>query len=55
MSYRFYGFNIEDVTLENYAEILPKSLAYQIEIFLPPEGIFRNAGSPEVLKNLKKL
>ena len=30
-----------------------KSLAYQIEIVLPPEGSFRNAGSPEVLASAK--
>jgi hypothetical protein len=53
MSYRFYGFNIEDVTLENYAEILPKSLAYQIEIFLPPEGSFATPDLQRYLQILK--
>jgi len=53
MSYRFYGFNIEDVNLENYAEILPKSLACQVEIFLPPEGSFETLDLQRYLKILK--
>jgi hypothetical protein len=53
MSYRFYGFNIEDVNLENYSEILPKSLAYQIEIFLPPEGSFATPDLQRYLRILK--
>ena len=52
MSYRFYGISIESVTVENYAEVLPKSLARQIEIFLPPEGSFE---TPELQRYLKIL
>jgi len=52
MSYRFYGISIENVTVENYAEVLPKSLATQIEIFLPPEGSFE---TPELQRYLKIL
>lgn len=52
MSYRFYGFDIDEVTVENYAEVLPKSLARQIEIFLPPEGSF---ATPELQRYLEML
>jgi hypothetical protein len=52
MSYRFYGFDIDEVTVENYAEVLPKSLARQIEIFLPPEGSF---ATPELQRYLEIL
>jgi hypothetical protein len=52
MSYRFYGFDIDEVTVENYAEVLPKSLARQIEIFLPPEGSF---ATPELKRYLEIL
>ena len=52
MSYRFYGFDIDEVTVENYAEVLPKSLARQMEIFLPPEGSF---ATPELQRYLEIL
>jgi ribosomal protein L36 len=52
MSYRFYGFDIDEVTVENYAEVLPKSLARQIEIFLPPDGSF---ATPELKRYLEIL
>ncbi len=54
MSYRFYGFDIDEVTVENYAEVLPKSLARQIEIFLPPDGSFATPELKRYLKILKK-
>lgn len=40
LAHRFETFVIEDVTLENYQELLPVSLALQVECFLPPEGSF---------------
>lgn len=39
-SYRFVNLNINDVTVENYAQLLVPSLAQQVEIFLPPSGSF---------------
>lgn len=40
MSYRFAKVNIDIITLSNYQEFLPVSLAKQVEMFLPPEGSF---------------
>lgn len=40
MSYRFAKVNIHIITLSNYQEFLPASLAKQVEMFLPPEGSF---------------
>jgi hypothetical protein len=40
MSYRFAKVNIDVITLSNYQEFLPASLAKQVEMFLPPEGSF---------------
>lgn len=39
-SYRFVNLNIEEVTTDNYKELLVPSLAQQVEIFLPPSGSF---------------
>lgn len=40
LAHRFESFSIEEVTLENHRELLPLSLALQVESFLPPEGSF---------------
>jgi hypothetical protein len=40
MTHRFDNINISELTLENYAENLPKDLAFQVTKFLPPEGSF---------------
>lgn len=39
-SYRFADLDIASVTVENYKEILNKSLAEQVSIFIPPSGSF---------------
>ena len=43
LAHRFETFAIDDVTIDNYQEILPVSLALQVECFLPPEGSFDDA------------
>lgn len=53
MAHRFKGFEIEDVTLENYQELLPLSISQQLEMFLPPEGSFDDGCLQRYLKNLK--
>jgi hypothetical protein len=53
MTHRFDGWSISDVTLENFPEILPKSLCLQIEIFLPPSGSFDTPTLRRYLENLK--
>lgn len=53
MTHRFDGWSISDVTLENFSEILPKSLCFQIEIFLPPSGSFDTPTLRRYLENLK--
>jgi len=39
-SYRFIDLDINDVTVENYADLLVDSLAIQVEPFIPPVGSF---------------
>lgn len=53
MAHRFKGFEISDVTVENQASVLPKSLALQVEMFLPPEGSFDDGCLRRYLENLK--
>jgi hypothetical protein len=40
MAHRFDGIVISALTLDNYQELLPVSLASQVRLFLPPEGSF---------------
>jgi predicted cation transporter len=35
MAHRFKSFKVSEVTLNNYEEVLPESLARQVEMFLP--------------------
>jgi hypothetical protein len=53
MAHRFKGFEIEDVTIENYRELLPLSISWQLEMFIPPEGSFDDGCLQRYLKNLK--
>jgi hypothetical protein len=53
MAHRFKGFEIEDVTLDNYRELLPVSISWQLEMFIPPEGSFDDGCLQRYLKNLK--
>ena len=54
MSYRFNGVDIEEVTIDNFKDKLPASLAKQIEMFIPPEGSFDNICLIRYLNVLKK-
>ena len=40
MTHRFDGIKIAELTFDNYQKNLPKSLAAQVEKFLPPQGSF---------------
>ena len=53
MTHRFDGWSISDVTLENFSEVIPKSLCLQVEIFLPPSGSFDTPTLRRYLENLK--
>lgn len=53
MAHRFKGFEITDVTVDNHRDVLPKSLSYQVEMFLPPEGSFDNECLRRYLENIK--
>lgn len=53
MAHRFKNLDIHAVTVENYAETLPKSLAEQVELFLPPEGSFDTGCLIRYLENIK--
>lgn len=50
---RFNSFDINEVTLKNYREVLPASLVPQIELFVPPQGSFDNACLKRYLNVLK--
>ena len=53
MGHRFKGIDIYAVNLENYMEILPKSLAEQVRDFLPPIGSFDAECLVRYLENIK--
>lgn len=42
-SYRFVNLSIDEVTVENYKELLVDSLAVQVEPFIPPIGSFETS------------
>ena len=43
MSHRFKNLDLDGVTIANHQDVLPKSLALQVEDFLPPNGSFDDA------------
>lgn len=53
MAHRFQGICIASVTIDNYKEFLPESLALQIIDFLPPSGSFDDECLQRYLQNLK--
>jgi hypothetical protein len=53
MKNRFTDLEIGIVTLKNYKETLPESLAVQVEMFLPPSGSFDDPTLRRYLENLK--
>jgi hypothetical protein len=53
MAYRFQGICIDSVTVENYEEVLSKSLVFQVADFLPPSGSFDDECLRRYLQNLK--
>jgi hypothetical protein len=53
MAYRFQGICIDSVTVENYEEVLSKSLVFQVADFLPPSGSFDDKCLQRYLQNLK--
>ena len=53
MAYRFQGVCIDSVTVENYEEVLSKSLVLQVVDFLPPSGTFDDKCLQRYLQNLK--
>jgi hypothetical protein len=54
MSTRFDGLDISLVTVKNFAEQLPESLALQVIDFLPPSGSFDDKILRRYLKNLQE-
>ena len=54
MAHRFQIVDIDEVTIDNYQETLPESLANQVEMFLPPSGSFDDECLRRYLENLKK-
>lgn len=51
---RFSSFLIDEVTIENFNELLPESIRLQIEMFLPPSGSFDTKCLRRYLENLKE-
>jgi hypothetical protein len=54
MSTRFDGLDISLVTVKNFAEQLPESLALQVIDFLPPSGSFDDKTLRRYLENLQE-
>ena len=52
LSYRFNGLVVEEVTVENYEEMLKASLAEQVSMFIPPSGSFK---TPDLRRYLELL
>lgn len=53
MAHRFDGWSIDDVTIENFERVLPRSLSDQVIVFLPPFGSFDTPTLRRYLENLK--
>jgi len=53
MAHRFTTVCISEVTVENCLQVLPESLAHQVEMFLPPGGSFDDASLQRYLENLR--
>lgn len=53
MAHRFKGIDIDAINIDNHEELLPKSLAEQVEMFLPPWGSFDDGCLRRYLENLK--
>jgi len=54
MAHRFCTVDISTITVENCQEVLPESLALQVEMFLPPSGSFDDPSLQRYLENLRK-
>ncbi len=54
MAHRFRTVDISAITVENCQEVLPESLALQVEMFLPPSGSFDDSSLQRYLENLRK-
>lgn len=52
LSYRFNGLTVEEVTVNNYEEMLKTSLAEQVSMFIPPSGSFK---TPDLRRYLELL
>jgi len=53
MAYRFSGVDLSLISIDNYAELLPKSLAVQVEDFIPPFGSFDDGCLRRYLENIR--
>ena len=53
MPHRFQHILVEELTLDNYQEILPSGLAEQVESFLPPYGSFDVRTMRRYIQNIK--
>ena len=53
MSHRFDSIDLSVITIENYGDHLPSSLADQVVMFLPPEGSFDDGCLRRYLENIK--
>lgn len=52
MAHRFKDVNIDKVTVANYRQTLPLSLASQVSMFLPPSGSFDSKTLRRYLQNV---
>jgi hypothetical protein len=54
MRNRFYGLNLQELTVKNCQDLLPESVFNQVQDFLPPGGSFDDLCLRRYLENVKE-
>ena len=54
MPHRFDGIDIDALTFDNYHDLLPKALAEQVDMFVPPEGSFDERIMKRYIQSIKE-
>ena len=54
MPHRFDGIDIDALTFDNYHQLLPKALAKQVDMFVPPHGSFDERIMRRYIQSIKE-
>ena len=54
MPHRFDGIDIDALTFDNYHDLLPKALAKQVDMFVPPNGSFDERIMRKYIQSIKE-